>query len=172
MTQAPVGIGSRRRRVEDPPLLAGRGRYAGDLCLPGMAHLVAVRSPLARARIERIGVDAARQLPGVLAVWTAADLPERARTVAEDFVPPGLERFPRPVLAGDEVRYGGEILAVIVAETPAVAADAAELVELDLEPEPAAGTVEAAIAPGAPAVHSEVPDNLGFTSQAAFGDVD
>ena len=166
------GIGNRRRRVEDPPLLQGRGRYAGDLRLPGMAHLAMVRSPLGRARVEGVDVAAARELPGVLAVWTADDLPEPARTVAEDFVPGGLERFPRPVLARGEVRYTGEILAAVIAETAEVAADAAELIGLDLEPLPAAPSVEAAIAPGAPEVHAGVSGNVAFTAEAAFGDVE
>ena len=166
------GIGNDRRRVEDPPLLRGQGRYAGDLSLPGMTHLVTVRSPLGRARIDGIDVAAARALPGVLAVWTAGDLPAGARAVAEDFVPGGLERFPRPVLAAGEVRYTGEILAAVIAESAEAAADAAELVGLDLEPLPAAASVEAAIAPGAPAVQTAVPDNLAFTGEEAFGDIE
>lgn len=168
----PEGIGNRRRRVEDPPLLRGGGRFAGDLRLRGMVHLATVRSPFGRARVGSIDTSAARALPGVLAVWTAGDLPGPARSVAEDFVPGGLGRFPRPVLAQGEVRYGGEILAVVVAETPEAAADAAELVIADLEPLPAAASVEAAIAPGAPDVHAEVPGNIGFTGEAAFGDLE
>ncbi len=166
------GIGNRRRRVEDPPLLLGRGRYAGDVRLPGMAQVAMVRSPFGRARVSAIDVSAARALPGVLAVWTEDDLPEPARTMPEDFVPGGLERFPRPVLARGEVRYGGEILAAVIAESAEAAADAAELVELDLEALPAVGSVEAAIAPGAPEVHAGVAGNLAFTGAAAFGDVE
>lgn len=166
------GIGDRRRRVEDPPLVQGRGRFAGDLRLPQMVHLAAVRSPFGHARIRGIDTAAARALPGVLAVWTVDDLPGPARVLGEEFLPGGLEGFPRPVLASGEVRYGGEILAAVIAETPAVAADAVDLVELDLEPLPAAASVEAAIAPGGPPVHPEVPANVAFSAEAGFGDVD
>ncbi|MFZ0216728.1 MAG: hypothetical protein WAM30_12405, partial [Candidatus Dormiibacterota bacterium] len=168
----PIGIGSRRRRVEDSPLVQGQGRYAGDLRPPRLAHLVTVRSPLGHARIDHVGVAAARTMPGVLAVCTAGDLPPAAQEVAEDRVPPGLEAFPRPVLARDVVRYTGEILAVVVAETASLAEDAAEAIDAELDPVDAAGTVEAAIAGGAPLVHPELPTNVGFQAEAAFGDVE
>ncbi len=166
------GIGNARRRVEDPPLLRGEGRYAGDLRLTGMAHLAMVRSPFGRARVDGIDVAPARALPGVLGVWTVDDLPVAARVLGEDFVPGGLERFPRPVLATGEVRYSGEILAAVIAESAQAAADAAELVGMDLEPLPGASSVEAAIAPGAPAVQAAVPGNLAFTAEEAFGDIE
>jgi carbon-monoxide dehydrogenase large subunit len=169
---SPAGIGSRRRRVEDPPLVQGRGPYAGDVHAEGLAHLVALRSPLGHARIVRMDVTQARAAPGVLTIWTAADLPAQARHLAEDRVPPGLEAFPRPVLAHRTVRYTGEILAAVVAETAAAAQDAAEAVDVELESLPAAGSLEAAIAEGTPLVHPELATNVGFQGEAAFGDAE
>ena len=114
---APVGglIGRRMRRLEDARLVTGRGRYAGDLRLPGLAHLAVLRSPLPHARIRSLDLDAARSLPGVLAAWSAADLPELAAAMPDQV--PGIEPRPRAVLAAGEVRYVGEPIAVVVAET-------------------------------------------------------
>ncbi|HVD02220.1 MAG TPA: xanthine dehydrogenase family protein molybdopterin-binding subunit [Candidatus Dormibacteraeota bacterium] len=159
------------RRREDPHLITGRGRYAGDIHLPDQAHLVVVRSSQPHARINGIDVDGARARPGVLAVWTAGDLPEEARVI-RDFTPRGLTARPRPVLAEGEVNYVGDALAIVVAETPYQAADAAEAVFADLEPLPAAGTVGAALAAGAPLVHADLPDNSMGGYERAFGDVD
>jgi aerobic carbon-monoxide dehydrogenase large subunit len=159
------------RRREDPHLITGRGRYAGDIHLPDQAHLVVVRSSQPHALIRGIDVATARAMPGVLAVWTAADLPERARVI-HDFTPRGLTPRPRPVLAEGEVNHVGDALAVVVAETPYQAADAAEAVFADLEPLPAAGTIGAALAADAPLVHADLPGNSMGGYERAFGDVD
>jgi carbon-monoxide dehydrogenase large subunit len=159
------------RRREDPHLITGRGRYAGDIHLPDQAHLVVVRSSQPHAAIRGIEVEAARAMPGVVAAWTAADLPEGARTI-RDFTPRGLTPRPRPVLAEGEVNYVGDALAVVVAETAYQAADAAEAVFADLEPLPAAGTIRAALAADAPLVHADLPSNSMGGYERAFGDVD
>lgn len=159
------------RRREDPHLITGRGRYAGDIHLPGQAHLVVVRSSQPHAVIRGIDLEAARAMPGVLAAWTAADLPEGARVI-RDFTPRGLAARPRPVLAQEEVNHVGDALAVVVAETAYQAADAAEAVFADLEPLPAAGTPEAALAAGAPLVHADLPGNTMGGYERAFGDVE
>jgi len=159
------------RRREDPRLITGRGRYAGDVQLPGLAHLVFVRSPVAHARVNGIDVEAARAMPGVLAVLTAADLPETAREITE-WLPRGVTPRPRRILCGDEVNYVGETIAAVVAETPYQAADAAAAIFPDLDPLPAVGGVEAAIADGAAMVHEGAEDNLAGTVSRAHGDIE
>jgi aerobic carbon-monoxide dehydrogenase large subunit len=159
-------IGRPLRRREDPDLLTGRGRYAGDLSPPGLAHLAVVRSPEPHGALRTIDPAAALALPGVLAVLTAADLPELERDPGE----PRPGQHPRPVLARDRVRYAGEPVAVVVAEDPYTAADAAESVRLDIDPLPGAGDVLAATAPGAPELHDGVPGNLAGVVRRAFGD--
>jgi carbon-monoxide dehydrogenase large subunit len=164
-------IGRRVRRTEDPDLVTGHGRYASDPRLDGLVHLAVYRSPFGRARIAGLDLAAARALPGVLAAWSAADLPE-LRPGMEDVAPRQLSARPRPVLAEGETRYQGEALAVVVAESAYAAADALELVEADLEPLPAAGTLEAALAAGAPRVHEDLESNVAGTVTSAYGDIE
>ncbi len=171
MATEETSIGRRVRRSEDPALLTGRGQYAGDLLLEGLAHLAVYRSPFGRARIDRLDLAAARAHPGVLAAWSAADLPELRRGM-EDVAPRQLAARPRPVLAQGEARYQGEAIAVVVAETAYAAADALELVEAELEPLPAAGTLDAALTEGAPRVHDDLESNVAGTIARAFGDID
>ncbi|HVB42841.1 MAG TPA: xanthine dehydrogenase family protein molybdopterin-binding subunit [Streptosporangiaceae bacterium] len=135
-------IGASVRRKEDPPLLTGRGRYVDDIRLPAMVTMAFVRGQVAHARITAIDTEAARQLPGVLGVWTAADLPGLPFTRSV----PGMER---PCLATDTVRFVGEPVAVVVATDRYLAADAAELVSVDYEPLPVMATIGDALAPGA-----------------------
>jgi carbon-monoxide dehydrogenase large subunit len=162
------GTAADGRRSEDGPLLIGHGRFTDDVDLPGQAHAVFVRTPIAHALIR--GVDSARALalPGVLAVLTGAD----ARAAGLGEIPPAasfpgrggkpLASAPIPPLAVDRVRYVGEAVAVAIAETPAQAADAAAAVALDLEPLPAAPDALAALAPGAPAIWPDAPGNVAF----------
>ncbi len=163
------------RRREDPRLITGKGRYAGDI-VPSpnsaqVAHLVFVRSPMPHAKVTSIDVAAARAMPGVLAVWIAADLPEAARAMSE-WLPRGITPRPRAILAQGEVNYVGEAVAAVVAETPYQAADAAEAVFVDYEPLAGVGNLEAALAPGAPAVHEGATDNLAGGYERTFGDVE
>ena len=159
------------RRREDPRLIAGKGRYSGDIAPPGVTHLAFARSPLPHARIASVDLEAARAMPGVLAIWTAADLPEKARSMSE-WLPRGITPRPRPILAQGEVNYVGEAIAAVVAETAYQAADAAQAIYADLDPLPGAGNLEAALAPGAAVVHEGAEDNLAGGYERDFGDIE
>lgn len=135
-------VGATVVRKEDPALLTGRGRYVDDIQLPGMAHMSYVRSVEAHARINSIDTADARDMPGVLGVWTAADLGGLPNTRSI----PGMER---PCLASDVVRFVGEPVAVVVAVDRYRAADAAAAIVVDYEPLPALVTIEDAMAAGA-----------------------
>ena len=150
------------RRVEDERLITGRGRFAGDIQLEGLVHVAFSRSTLPHARISAIDASAAKSMPGVLAVWTAADLPETADGLS-DWGPEDMVARGRPVLNADEVNYVGEAFAVVVAETAYQAQDAAEQVAADLEPLPGVGDVVTATADGAPKVHADTENNIGPT---------
>jgi carbon-monoxide dehydrogenase large subunit len=128
-------VGSRARRVEDGRLLRGAGRFVDDLSSFGQLHLRVARSASAHARLVRVGLDAARELPGVHVALAAADLPELPPIPLRlgPFDEP-LEDHLQPILARDEVRYVGEPVAVVLAEDPYLAEDAAELVEIELDP--------------------------------------
>ncbi len=138
---APVGAaryaGTRVARVEDARLLTGHGTYVDDITLPGMLHASFVRSPFARAVIRGIDTSAARALPGVRAVFTAADLNPDAKEQWHTSIGRASPETPRPPLADDEVRFVGDPVALVVAESLYVAEDAAELVDVDYEPRPA-----------------------------------
>ena len=166
----PPYIGRRLRRVEDERLITGRGRYAGDIAPDGLLHAAFCRSTLPHATIRGIDTAAARAHPGVVAVWTPADLPEVAGGLT-DFGLPGLEAHGRPILNATEVNYTGEAYAMVVAEDQYVAADAAELVVADLEALPGVGDVASALAPGAPHVHADMKTNVAHQGSIAYGDI-
>jgi len=162
------GIGQSVPRSEDDRLLRGRGRYTDDIVLPRQAVLYVLRSPHAAARIRAIDVAAARAAPGVLAVLTGADADDdglgtftsrvtrQRRDGRPNFVPPFR------VLALDRVHRVGEPVVAVIAESPAAAKDAAELIVVDYEERPAVTATAAASRPGAPPVWDEVPDNVCF----------
>ncbi len=159
-------IGDAPKRREDLRFVTGRGHYLDDLAVSGLVHAVVLRSPHAHARVERLGAEGARLAPGVLAVLTAeearADALKPLRPSAEANVQTG-ERFafmPQPLLAEGKVRYVGEPVALIVAETRAQALDAAERVVVDYAPLAAVTTVAAARASRAPEISTEVPRNV------------
>jgi carbon-monoxide dehydrogenase large subunit len=161
-------IGDAPKRREDERFVTGSGRYLDDLAFPGLAHAVVLRSPHAHALIERIGTERARAAQGVLAILTAedarADGLSPLRPSADANVHTG-EKFafaPQPLLAHGKVRYAGEPVALIVAETRAQALDAAERVVVDYAPLSAVTTVAAARALGSPEISSEAPSNLCF----------
>ncbi|MGH3061194.1 MAG: xanthine dehydrogenase family protein molybdopterin-binding subunit [Gaiellaceae bacterium] len=152
-------------RKEDAKLLTGQSRYIDDLNLLGMVWAAVVRSPYAHARIKSVDVSKARKAEGVVAAFSGADLAEDWKAtlpcvwlVTEDTKQP----FHRP-LATDKVRYQGDGVAVVIAETRVLAKDAAELVEVDYEPLPAVVDPEEALADGAPLVHEEFGTNLCYT---------
>jgi aerobic carbon-monoxide dehydrogenase large subunit len=154
-------VGSSVKRKEDEALLRGRGTYVDNLTLPGTLSMVVVRSPYPRARIKGVSLDTARALDGVVAAFSGADLADDwagglpcAWPVTEDIKMP-----PHYPLATDEARYQGDPVAVVVAETRALAKDAAELVEVDYEQLPSVAGVEKALEDGAPLVHEDVGTN-------------
>ena len=167
-------FGARTQRLEDPALLTGRGRFVDDIHLPGMLHAAFLRSPHAHARIHGIETAVALALPGVHAVHTWRDLPEgmRRRRIPLPVPNPAI-RHPRTQypLAIDEVTYVGEIVAVVLAESRHLAEDAAELIAVDYEPLPVSADCRAALAPGAPRAHSDLPDNLGAAFTPSYGDI-
>jgi aerobic carbon-monoxide dehydrogenase large subunit len=149
-------LGTRVVRVEDPDLLRGRGRFVDDVSVDGLASLAFVRSPIAHGRIVGVDTSSARAQPGVLAVLTAADL-ELARF--HTFMVLN-ERCARPPLAEAKVRFAGEPVAAVVAETPAAAADGAQLVVVEYDSLPAVVDAEEALAAGAPLQFEELETNL------------
>ena len=172
MAVTKFAVGQPVRRTEDPRLLRGRGRYTDDINLPGQAYAVMVRSTVAHGRIRAIDTEAARAMPGVCTVLTGHDLkaygglkctlPLKSR----DGTP--IRYVPRPALAVDKVRFVGDPVACVVAETPARAKDAAEAVSLDIEPLPAVTNAREAAQPGAPLLYDEVPYNIALDYH--FGD--
>ena len=171
---APAGyIGARVKRGDDPRLLTGRGRYVDDLTLPRMVHVAFVRSTHAHARVIRVGLDAARRAPGVVGVLTgdaAARLCKPYRGVLLHYQ--GMKTGAMLPLAVERVRYVGEPIVVIAAESRAAADDAAALVEVEYEPLPAVLTPSAALAGGAPLIHPELGDNLLYETRLSAGDAD
>lgn len=153
-------LGNAVRRVEDPVLLRGQGTFVDDLRPDGVLHAVLVRSPVAHARLRGVEVSAACEADGVVVVLTGADLD----------VEPGFPFFPtnplcaRPPLATDRVRFAGEAVAVVVARTRPQAVDAAELVDVDLEPLDAVADPEAALADDAPLQFDDVPGNVAHSA--------
>jgi carbon-monoxide dehydrogenase large subunit len=166
-------IGQSVSRFEDPRLLKGGGRYVGDMVLPGMVFGYVLRSPHAHARIRSIDAARAKAAPGVLAILAGADW--QASGWGNLPVPGGLKRRdgsvfrpPYPALVKDRVRFVGDYVAFVVAETYHQALDAAELIAVDYEPLPACVSTANAIGSGAPRVWDDCPDNIGFVQ--LFGD--
>jgi carbon-monoxide dehydrogenase large subunit len=163
------GIGQPVPRTEDPRLLTGRGTYVDDIVLPRMAHAVIVYASIAHADIRTIDVSAAADAPGVLAVLTGDDIEaDNLGGITPNFMPedmggPKGHRTARPLLAQARVRYVGERVALVVAETRAQARDAAELVAVDYAPRPAVVATDEAVKPGAPVIHDGAPGNIAFT---------
>jgi len=149
-------MGNAVPRVEDPDLVQGKGDYVDDLVVDGALHLAFVRSPFAHARIHVADVETARAAPGVVGVFTAADLDLPAGYLFFEVNPD----CARPPLATDRVRFVGEPVAVVVAETRSQAVDAVELVDVDYDPLPAVVDMEEALAPGAPLQFDGVPGNV------------
>ena len=161
-------FGASVRRVEDPHLIRGAGRYVDDLQPAGCLHAVFLRSHLAHAAIGRIDLDAARKAPGVKAVWSAADLADLKPLEIEEAVD-GMPRPERRVLASGRVRHAGEAVAMLVAESLAEARDALELIELDLEPLPVVTDMERALQEDAPLLYPELGTNVAFRKDLKHG---
>ena len=158
-----TGIGARVPRLELKRLVSGHGRYIDDIKLPRMLHACFVRSPHPHAKIVSIDIEVAKQAPGVAAVLTAADInPKCEPFIGVALHRPGHRSAPQSLLAADRAVWQGQPVAVVVAESRAEAEDAAELVAIEWEPLPVVGDQMQAIAPGTPAIHPELPDNVAF----------
>ena len=156
-------IGEPVLRREDDRLLRGFGRFLDDVTEPPETlHITFVRSPIAHGLIRSIDTVAAAALPGVVAVVTAADIGDAIKPMRSDYDRPGFHPTDWPVIAAERVRYVGEIVAVVLAESPYVAEDAVDLVVVDYELLSAVTTVEDALAPEAPPVHKEIGTNVLF----------
>jgi carbon-monoxide dehydrogenase large subunit len=161
-------VGQAVLRVEDPKMLVGAARYVGDLAPAGAVEAAFVRSPHPHARIQSVDVSAARALPGVLAVYTAADLAGTVPLAHLVSIPEVLPT-PRGALASDKVRFVGEPVAVVIATDRYVAEDAVELVAVGYEPLPAVASVAAARRADAPLLHDHVPGNCYYHATGDTG---
>ena len=172
MTTRIFGSGIRRR--EDPRLITGQTSYTDDIKLTGLAHAAILRSPHAHARITSIDTSAASTSPGVVAVYTGADIAGVLNPIPCAWIPPNsdVKAVPYPAIAKDVVRYVGDAVAVVVAENQYQAEDALELINVDYEPLPAVVNPEAALQPGAPQLHADAPNNQAFHWVATGGDTD
>ena len=164
-------MGARVRRIEDPRHLRGVANFVDDIKLPGILHAAMLRSPHAHARIRRIDLSAARAMPGVVDVFSLADGWADPPTIPVLVGVPSLLPCPQYPLARDRVRYVGEPVVVIVAETRGLAEDAMELVDVDYDPLPALADCDAAQRQGATLLHDTVPGNMAARWTQGTGDV-
>ncbi|MGE0555655.1 MAG: xanthine dehydrogenase family protein molybdopterin-binding subunit [Gemmatimonadales bacterium] len=167
-------FGSGIKRREDPRLLTGTGLFTDDLKLPGLVYMAVVRSPYAHAKITKIDTRDASKAPGVVAVVTGKDLAGKVGTIPCAWNVPDcdLKTPPHPMLATEKVRYAGDGVAIVVAESREAARDAVDLVDVDYEPLPTVIDPEKATKDGAPILHDDVPGNTAFTWTVAGGDAD
>ncbi len=171
-------FGERITRNEDPRLLTGQALFVDDIHLPGMLHVAFLRSIHAHARIRGIDASAARRHPGVAAVYTASDLGDYWQPGPLLVSPPPVKRLlafnerTQAPLAKDKVRYAGEPLAMVIAESRYIAEDALDKIAVDYEPLPAAADLEGALDAGAPLVHEDVGSNLAAHVIQEKGNVD
>jgi carbon-monoxide dehydrogenase large subunit len=163
-------VGSPVERIEDMRLLKGRGQYVDDLTRAGLLHAVILRSQVAHGRIRAIDVAAARARPGVVAVITAADIGALPTIPLRQEPLPALQQYQQPVIAHRKVRYVGEPLAVVVAESAALAEDALEAILVDIEPLPAVAD-RAAARQGDVLLFEESRTNIASTITAVRGDI-
>ena len=170
MTTAPFGSSIKRR--EDPKLVNGYGTYTDDIKMTGTLHAVMVRSPHAHARIRGIDTSRAKSHPGVVAVFTGADLQQDLGSLIVAWLLPEIKQTARPPMAYDTARFVGEAVAVVVADQAATAADAARLVDVDYEPLPAVVNAEDTTRSGAPQIHENAPNNIAWEWPMAGGDIE
>jgi carbon-monoxide dehydrogenase large subunit len=163
-------VGQPLRRREDFRFVSGKGRYVDDLKLPGMLHMAILRSPHAHANITHIDVSEAMRAPGVRLALSGADLSGKLGPIVPNWIIPGTKIPHRPVVAVDRVRFVGECVALVVAETQHMAHDALGLIEVDYETLPSVVDEAAAIADGAPQLHDNVPGNVTTVYKTGGGD--
>jgi aerobic carbon-monoxide dehydrogenase large subunit len=167
-------IGRSLKRFEDPRLLVGEGRFIDDMQLPDMLHTVVLRSPHAHARIVSVDAEAAHHLPGVITILTAQELVGKVRDIPRRVVEglSGVALPEHPVLAGGRACYVGQPVAMVVAESRALAEDAAEQIQVTYEPLPPVVDLRAASEDGAALVHDGMESNVALRLQLGRGDVD
>ncbi len=157
-------VGASIKRKEDPRFIQGKGSYVANLQLPNMAYVAIKRSPYGHARIKSINTKKAAKLAGVIAVFTGQDLIDGGvGKLPSGWNVPGQKVTPHWPLAPDKVRHVGDGVACVVAESPYIAADALDLIEVDYEPLPAVVDARKATEPGAPLVHDDIPNNTSYT---------
>lgn len=164
-------IGASIKRVEDPPLITGRGCYVDDINLPGMLYLAFQRSPYPHAKILSIDFSKAKSMPGVEAVVTGNDLSEKLNLTSSQMLP-NMKIPPHPILARGAVHCAGVPVAAVVARTRAQAQDAANAIEVEYQALPSVSKAEEAIKPGAPLAREEIDSNICYTLTKNGGDVD
>src|SRR6266542_2498790 len=170
-TKANAYIGRALKRVEDPRLIKGIATYVDDITLPGLLHAAILRSPYAHAIIKGIRTDAARAVPGVVGVFTGADVNGQCGLVPCASPMPD-SKIPRhTVLAGDRVYFVGHPVAVAVAVDRYSVRDALDLIEVDYDPLPVVSDPEKALEKDSPLTHPELGTNLAFTWALAHGDL-
>jgi carbon-monoxide dehydrogenase large subunit len=167
-------IGKRVTRTEDKKLLQGQGSYVDDVHLPNMLQAAVLRSPHAHAKIVSIDCTAARELKGVHAVYTHADLSGRARGRTPSMLPNPAIRFERTqeLLASTEVTFAGEAVAFVVADNRYIAEDACGLIEVEYDPLPAVADCRDGLRPESPLCHTDAKDNVVAHIEMGFGDID
>jgi carbon-monoxide dehydrogenase large subunit len=163
-------VGQPLKRREDFKLLVGKGRYVDDVRLPGMLHMAVLRSPHAHAKIKRVDLATAKTAPGVRLVLSGAALAGKIGPIVPNWILPGSKVPFRPVVAADRVRFVGECVALVVAETLAEAYDAVGLIDVDYEVLPAVTDEEFAIRQDAPQLHDNVPGNITTIYKVRGGD--
>ena len=170
----PTLFGSAIKRREDPRLITGAATYTDDVKLPGLTYAAILRSPYAHARITRVDVSEAKKSPGVIAVYTGADIKDKVVPVPCAWNVPNCElKVPaHPLLAHDKVRYVGDGVAMVVADSRAAARDALDLIDVDYDTLQGGVDPEKMAQPGAPQVHDDVPGNIAFTWVVAGGDAE
>src|SRR5216684_6402995 len=169
-TQSTPYVGQSLRRREDIKFVTGNGRYVDDIKLPGMLYVAILRSPHAHALITGVDLSAARAAAGVRLALAGADLAGKIGNIKPNWVVPGTVVPDRPVMAVDRVRFVGECVALVVAETREAAYDALELIDVAYQALPAVVDEEAAIANGAPQLHETVPNNITTYFKTGGGD--
>lgn len=165
-------VGASVRRTEDPRLLRGEAAFVDDIRVPGVQHMAVLRSPHAHARLSSVDVSAARGLAGVVDAFSSADLGADPPAIPALFSLDTFHPAPQYPLAVDTVRFVGEPVAVVVAESRHVAEDALELIEVEYEPLDAVVDPYEAIQPGAPVLHANAPDNVAARAVYETGDVE
>ena len=170
-------VGMSVKRVEDPRILTGKGRYVDDIVLPGMLHAAFLRSFVPHGRLLSVDAGEARELPGVVAVYTGEDLARLAEPVVGGTVSgfnmiPGMSLPTFHALATDKVRYVGDPIAMVVAEDRYVAEDACELIVEEIDMLDAVVTYADAVDPDKPLLWEELGDNVNLSMPTDFGDIE